>query len=69
MNISIAIKPVKNTKDRLIFDPMLLVNSGMNNIRITEDFAFVVIWDPLGTKVHYSALVALPSDGESVLSH
>jgi hypothetical protein len=48
---------------------MLLVNSGINDIRITEDFAFVVIWDPLGTKVHYSALVALPSDGESVLSH
>jgi hypothetical protein len=48
---------------------MLLVNSGMNDIRITEDFAFVVIWDPLGKNVHYSALVALPSDGESVLSH
>jgi hypothetical protein len=47
----------------------MLINPGMSNISMNENFALVVIWDTTGTKVVQSSLVALESDGNSQLSY
>jgi hypothetical protein len=47
----------------------MLINPGMSNISMNENFALVVIWDTTGTKVLKSSLVALESDGNSQLSY
>jgi len=51
VKISNVIKPVKDSAERLVFDPKLLIHPGMSNISFDENFALVVIWDSSGTKV------------------
>jgi hypothetical protein len=41
----------------------MLINPGMSNITMNENFALVVIWDSTNTKLQLSSLVALESDG------
>lgn len=65
IKLSNAIKLVKDSPNRFVFEPMMLVQHGMSNISIDENLAFVVIWDPTATKVLQSSLVALESDSDS----
>jgi hypothetical protein len=51
VKLSNAIKPVKDSTNRLVFEPKSLIHPGMNNISINENFALVVIWDPTGAKI------------------
>ena len=44
---------------------MLIIQLGMNNVCFNENLALAVIWDPTGTKVLQSSLVALDSQADS----
>lgn len=53
---------------KFIFDYCQLIKPDTTEIAIKEDFGLVVFWDPSGTKVLKSTLVAFDSVNDSSLS-